>query len=56
MTDSEMLTQAQAAGYRRTRLGEYGTHTICRHGQIEKNGKKKHRCIRYALVHTKETP
>ena len=50
MTDQQMVEKAQAAGYRRTKLGEYGTHTICRHGQIEKNGKKKHRCIRYALV------
>ena len=51
MTDQQMIEKAQAAGYRRTRpYCEYGTHTICRHGQIEKNGKKKHKCIRYALV------
>ena len=53
VTDVAMIAKARAAGYRRTKLGEYGTHTICRHGRIEKNGKRKHRCIRYALeTHT----
>ena len=50
MTDQAMLKKALAAGFRLTKIGEYGTHTICRHGQIEKNGVKKHRCIRYALI------
>lgn len=51
MTDQEMIENARLAGYKKRHLGDpAGTHTICRHGVIEENGKKKHKCIRYALI------
>jgi hypothetical protein len=50
MTDLEMLQKARLEGFRKARIGEYGTHTICRHGKIKNNGGKKHKCIRYALI------